>query len=84
MFSTTIGSTFTRSFSIPYQHIYIQIKFNAIIMAANTAPVNPTLLFDVYSGSASLYSSVVSLNQSSSNAVTCNNSQFAQDVFYLN
>jgi hypothetical protein len=84
VFSTTIGNTFTRSFYIPYQHVYLQIKFNAIVMAPNTAPNNPTLLLDVYSGTTILFFAAVSLNQSSSNSVSCNNSQLAQDVFYIN
>jgi hypothetical protein len=83
-FERTIGSTFTRVFQLPSVHIYIQLKFNAIIAAVGSAPFSPTLLLTVFTTAGqTIYTTVKSFN-SSGNQVSCTSNYQAYDVFYSN
>lgn len=82
-FSPTIGKTFTRQFSIPYQHIYLQVKFNSIIAAVGTSPSNPSLLINIYTANGiNIYSTVKSL-AAPGNPINCTGGLLAYDVFYV-
>jgi hypothetical protein len=84
VFEPTIGTTFTRSFAINSLHIYTQLKFNAIIAAAGTAPSSPTLLLTVFTAAGrTIYTTVKSFN-SSGNPVSCSGNYLAYDVFNSN
>lgn len=81
VFSPTIGSTFTRSFSIPFQHVYLQVKFNSIIAAVNSTPASPTLEINVFTANGkNIYTNVKSFT-SSGNPVSCSSNYKAFDVF---
>jgi hypothetical protein len=81
-FAATIGNTFSRSFSIPYSHIFLQVKLNAVVLGATTAPFAPTLLLNVFSIDENIHSAVRSLPGGGSR-VSCNNSQLAEDIITI-
>jgi hypothetical protein len=80
-FSPTIGSTFTRSFAIPYQHIYLQVKFNSIIASINTTPNTPTLLLNIFTATGKTIFTTVKSFTSTGNPVNCSSNYQAFDVF---
>ena len=81
IFSPTIGGTFTRAFNIPFQHVYLQVKFNSIIAAVNSTPSWPTLEINVYTADGrNIYTNVKSFT-SSGNPVSCSSNYRAFDVF---
>lgn len=83
-FSPTIGTTFTRSFALSNQHIYLQVRFNSIIAALGSAPTTPTLVLNIFtSNGQTIYSTVKSLSPPG-NPVNCSNSYRAFDVFNVN
>lgn len=83
LFSSTIGSTFTRAFSLPSKHIYLQVKFNAIVAGVGTSPFSPTLLLNVLTTvGQTIYTTSRSFN-SSGNPVSCTGNYQAYDVFTI-
>jgi hypothetical protein len=83
MFEPTIGSTFTRSFSLPSQHIYLQLKFNAIVAAVGSTPSSPTLLLTVFTAAGQTIYTTVKSFTSNGNPVSCSSNYQAYDVFDL-
>jgi hypothetical protein len=62
-------------------HIYLQVKFNAIVATVGQPLASSTLLLTVFTASGqTIYTTVKSFN-SSSNPVACSSNYQAYDVF---
>lgn len=84
-FMPTIGNTFTQAFSIPYNHLYLQVKFNAIVSAQGTSPISPALLINILSSTGqTIYTILKSFTVIENNPVACDSSYFAHNVFFVN
>lgn len=83
IFSPTIGGTFTRAFNIPFQHVYLQVKFNSIVAAVNSTPSSPTLEINVFTADGkNIYTNVKSFT-TTGNPVSCSSGYRAFDVFNI-
>lgn len=83
-FQPTIGSTFTREFSIPYNHVFLQIKFNSIVAGVGREPSFSTLLINFFTPSGANIFSTVKTTFPPGNPVRCTENYQATDVFQVN